>query len=246
VFSAPKYVQQNYSIVFTPILDIRRKANDFEDFLKDSYSIPQVIPIPDDFDANAPRIIFSSEHGFSNIFISQLSITFQVSFDETYQTDEGLRKNYLEERIPILYKLLGLVNAKIAFSGLVTSIDIPSEATEEQLISHLKTVVNAQVPNKTYDIRSMLTYTLDDYYFTNTLIENYRNWNIEESSIDIPRLTNDKVIEKGIRIKVDVNDRYAFNENKNQLSNDTFKNILMHNINESNNLINRIIHNNEV
>lgn len=241
MFNTPKFIQQSYSIVFKPMFDIRRRANDFEDALKEAYSIPQIIPVPDDFDPNAPRIIFGSKHGFSNIFISQLSITLQVSYDENYQTDEGQRIQYLRERIPVLYELLKSVKAEVAFSGLVTFIDISSNASEEDIMRRLRSHLNPDRQEDLYDIRFMFTVVRDNHYFVNTLIENYRVWSNEVSLLHIPRLPTSDSIEHGVRIQVDVNDRYAFNEHGTLSSLQNFETILERNIDETNLIIRRIL-----
>ncbi len=57
-----EYVQAQFSLKFEPQIRIRRYANQIEDFLQQYYGTPQTMPIPDEFAAEAPRIIINSKN----------------------------------------------------------------------------------------------------------------------------------------------------------------------------------------
>ena len=57
-----KFVQAQFSLKYEPQLKIRRSANQIEDLLQEYYGAPQVIPIPDDIAAEAPRIVLSAHN----------------------------------------------------------------------------------------------------------------------------------------------------------------------------------------
>ena len=101
-----EFVQAQFSLKYQPQIKIRRSVNEIEDYLQEHYGTPQTVPIPDDFAAEAPRIILNSHNGHSQISFSQISVDFTVSFDGDYRTDFGLTQEYILERIGILKDLL--------------------------------------------------------------------------------------------------------------------------------------------
>lgn len=90
MFESIKYIQSSFSVSFSRQLQIRRSANTFEDFLKSHFSghygQPQVISVPDELDSEIPRIIFGSRHGFSQVIVSQINMTLNVTYSPDWQT----------------------------------------------------------------------------------------------------------------------------------------------------------------
>src|SRR5215213_5074766 len=109
MFQAARYIQNSFSIIFPRVHDIRRRANAFEDLLRGEYGQPQIISVPDEFAPEVPRIIFESEHRYSQIVISQVSIALNVTYSVDYQIDATKRNPYLVERINSLFALLDLL-----------------------------------------------------------------------------------------------------------------------------------------
>ena len=226
MFKESKFLQNSFVINFSRCTTIRRLANNFEDALKEKlsghYSQPQVIPVPDELDPEVPRLIFTSIHGYSQIIISQISLVFNVIYSPDWQIDISKGKDYLLERSKVLFDLLLEVipNIKIYFCGLTTRVRIPSKLKEEDLISFLKTkfLKDTTITKDIYDIQLRTTKVIEKKFFSNITVQNYRAWEKMEPLIEIPRLSFDKVNEKGIEIIGDFNDRYAFNENKSYYS----------------------------
>ena len=67
-----KFMNAQFSLKFEPQRRIRRSINDIEDLLEQYYNVPQLSPLPDDFAADAPRIILNSKHGHSQIIFSTI------------------------------------------------------------------------------------------------------------------------------------------------------------------------------
>jgi len=80
MFDKAKYIQNGFNISFSRQPEIRRRANDFEDRLKGLYFQPHIVPVPDDLDPEVPRMLFGSEHGFSQIIVSQISLVLNVTY----------------------------------------------------------------------------------------------------------------------------------------------------------------------
>jgi len=224
MFEPPRYVLNGFSISFPRQVDIRRKANGFEDLLNAKlpgyYSQPQVISVPDDLDPEIPRMIFGSQHGFSQIVISQVNLSFNVQYSPNWQTEAENRRQYLDLRIPVLFDLLAVVGVTSPqFCGLSTRVHLPSGATDCQLIRRLAQVLlKANSAQDVYDVQVKSASVVDEKFFGNLMFQNYRIWSMENKPSGLPRLPRQEAIERGLRIDGDFNDRYAFNEQSNYLS----------------------------
>jgi hypothetical protein len=165
-------------------------------------------------DAEFPRIIFGSRHGFSQIVISQVSCSLNVAYSPDWQLDPTKGRTYLLERVPLLFDILRIANInRVSFSGVTTHVHLPSSEDDTTVIAHVcRKLLASQETNDVHDVEIKRTYVVDGKYFNNIVISNYRTWNIDSLSTGILSLSRDRASEKGIRIIGDFNDRYSFNE----------------------------------
>ena len=213
MFSDTKYIENSFNIFFPRQSEIRKQAFALEELLKADYSEPQIIPVPDNFDPEVPRIIFSSKHGFSHILISQVNIIMNVRYSSDYQIDASKGKQYLKERVPRLFQLLAKIDGmKPHFCGLSTRVDIPCNQTDAAVIKHLSSLLlkNGDTKNR-HDVQVKFTDVVENKYFSNITIQNYRTWEIDQSA-SLPALSSSAVTERGVRLGGDFNDRRAYNE----------------------------------
>lgn len=226
LFGQPKYIQNSFSVSFERCTDVRRRVNAMEDLLKGQFSghygQPQVIPIPDELDPEVPRVIFGSQHGFSQIIASQMTLTLNVTYSPDWQVDINKGRQYLKERVAILYALFEVMRGERGyayFCGLTTRFRLQSStddaATVEALISR---ILKNGDGNATYDINLKRTTVVADRFFSNMTIQNYRTWRVEQNLPQIPRLRRDAASERGVEVIGDFNDRYAFNEREDYMS----------------------------
>jgi hypothetical protein len=199
---------------------IRRKANDLEDHLEHSYSPPQTIPIPDEFDPQLPRLIFGSEHGYSQIVVSQISMSLNVSYSPDWQVDINKGRAYLTERAPLLFELLDkLDKIEASFCGLTTTVRLATDQGEEFIIGAIADWMAAEFdPSDTHELRVKKTNIVENRFFNNLTLSNYRVWRIPASVLTTHRLPGKDVRERGLEIVGDLNDRYAYNESDNYKS----------------------------
>lgn len=216
MFSKPRYIQNSFNVVFPRQRTIRRIANDFEDRLRERYFQPQIISIPDELDPEFPRMIFGSEHGFSQIIVSQVSFVLNVTYSPDWQTDISKGKEYLNERIAILFSLLDLLDeAKPFFCGLSTKIHLASTEDDKAILTQIaKTFFKNKDVKNISEIQFKRTEVVSDRFFSNITINNYRTWKIDGGQQGILSLSSKEASERGIEIVGDFNDRYNFNEDK--------------------------------
>lgn len=215
MFQSPRFIQNSFSLFFPRQPTIRRKANDFEDHLQ-GYSQPQIIPVPDDLDPQIPRMIFGSEHGFSQIVVSQINIALNVSYSPDWQTNVENCKAYLVERVPVIFGLIDILeNSQVHFSGLSTNARLTSQESDNSILAHIarKFLLNHDV-SSIHDLQFKQTKVISDRFFSNLTVRNYRVWAIPESVAPVPHLPRNQVAERGIEIIGDFNDRFAYNEDR--------------------------------
>ena len=219
MFDKAKYIQNSFNIFFSRQPDIRRRANDFEDKLKGFYFQPHIIPVPDDLDPEVPRMLFGSEHGFSQIIASQVTLVLNVIYSPDWQVDILKGRQYLFERVPILFGLLDILKGeKPYFCGLSTRVHLSTKTKDEEIIEHLKKLFLKDSTHSMYDVQLKITTALSGRFFSNITLQNYRSWKIEGPQQGIIRFPQNEAPDRGIEISGDFNDRYAFNEDKDYYS----------------------------
>ena len=222
MFDPPKYIRNSFGISFQRQPDIRRNANKFEDILQEHYFQPQIIPVPDDLAPEVPRIIFGSQHGFSQIIVSQINVTLNVEYSLDWQEDISKGKKYLMDRVPILFKLLEIFEeANPHFCGLVTLVRLSAKAEfdEDTVLNSMTSFLHGNTSTEgLHDILLKTTTIVSGQFFNNITLKNYRLWKTEGRQDVLQRLSRGEVFEHGIEIVGDFNDRYRFNENKGYFS----------------------------
>jgi hypothetical protein len=223
-FGAISYIKNSYAITFKRMREIRRKANEAEDFLHQRfgghYGQPQVIPVPDSLDPEVPRLIFGSRHGFSQILISQIGITLNVTYSPEWQKEISKGRVYVMERAKALYELLrALGDSDVFFSGITTKAHLPFAGNDQALLALLRRSVEGYpLVDSLYDWQLKVTTVKEERFFSNMTTQNYRHWQLEEADAGLPRLPRGKINENGLEILGDFNDRYAFHENPSYFS----------------------------
>jgi hypothetical protein len=218
MFEGPRYIQNSFSITFQRDSQVRRKANKFEDLLHEGfeghYGQPQVIPIPDDLDPEVPRMIFSSRHGFSQIIVSQISMTLNVTYSPDWQMDIAKGKSYLKKRSQALFSLLeALGDIPAFFSGLNTRVRLHTARSETDFLKHFRDRIGiSYCADPLHDVLYRETTVHREKFFSNISIQNFRSWSFNQPIQGVPRYSKKAAADRGVEIIGDFNDRYAYNE----------------------------------
>lgn len=242
MFKQPRCIQNSFNIVFPRQLNIRRKANEFEDKLQGQYFQPQIFPVPDDLDPEVPRMIFGSKHGFSQIIVSQVSFALNVNYSPDWQTDRKKRKDYLINRVPTLFKLLGISDiSKPFFCGLATQIRllVDQDANDKDILVHLaRLYLKDESVENYHDLQIKKTEIAENKFFSNITVKNYRSWEFQETTPGILSLSQTDANERGIEIIVDFNNRYMFNESQSYNTDETTATTIIQNgMNEADKIV---------
>lgn len=243
MFESAKYIRNTFGVSFTRQQDIRRYAIQFEDNLKGNYFQPQIISVPDDLDPEVPRMIFGSQHGFSQIVVSQINITLNANYSPDWQKDISKGREHLLERVPILFDLLKILDqAKPCFSGLVTLVRLPATVDESAVLGCLARLSSDSVGVEgLYEIHLKTTRVHSDRFFSNVTMRNYRRWKTDGSQQILPRLSRENPSEQGIEIIGDFNDRFMYNEDSSYFSSqDNVKEIIDQGLSEIRKVIEKV------
>jgi hypothetical protein len=217
MFEAPRYIQSSFSIIFARQQNIRRRANEFEDRLKGQYFQPQILPVPDDLDPEVPRMIFGSEHGYSQIVISQVSCVLNVVYSPDWQLDISKGTKYLLERTPILFDLLKISKIEDPyFCGMTTQVYLRGTSSDRDIIAHLARIfLKDENVENLHDLEIKRASIISNTFFSNIAVSNYRSWSVQGFQSGVFSVSDLEVSERGIGVVSDYNDRYAFNQDKN-------------------------------
>lgn len=206
-----EYVQAQFSLKFEPQIKIRRNANQIEDFLEEYYGTPQTMPIPDDFAAEAPRIVLNSKNGHSQISFSQISVDLTVNFDGEYRADFGLTKEYILQRLNILKDLLKKINiTTFYFAGI--SYNVRLNTRDKTPTEYMAGLLNAEITGMDiYEASQRVAMVEDKTFFVNEQIGTFKEYQGKGTSIpNLLDFKNSKLVSEGVNLVLDVNNRYEY------------------------------------
>ena len=221
-----EFVQAQFSLKYQPQIKIRRSVNEIEDYLQEHYGTPQTVPIPDDFAAEAPRIILNSHNGHSQISFSQISVDFTVSFDGDYRTDFGLTQEYILERIGILIDLLEKIGiCDFYFAGITYNMHLNTE--HQDYISYMRKILGLDECKNMYEATRRVATTVDNQFFVNEQIGTYKEYQNKGASIpNLMDFVNSKLVDEGINLSIDINNRFEYLQTGESKKLDTFDAII--------------------
>lgn len=207
-----KFVQAQFSLKYEPQLKIRRSANQIEDLLQEYYGAPQVIPIPDDIAAEAPRIVLNSHNGHSQINFSQIAVDFTARFDGGFSQDYEQTKEYIKKRVQLLKQALRDIGInEYYFFGLTYNIHLDIGASTP--LDYIKDLLGGNLTSKEnlYEVMQRVASLEEDKFFINQQISTFKEY--QSNGMNIPNLidfTNSKLVAEGVSVSLDINNRYAF------------------------------------
>lgn len=214
-----RITQTDVNIAYPQINDYRKKFILYEDVLSKNFNQANVLPIPEDVQAEIPRIVTQTKYGHSVFNIALTRASFTTGYTDSYQTDWNLCRRYIEQRCGDVYQIIDeLTDGNESYVGLICQIEYYE--LEEKSLDVLKRSFlknNATALGNLQDVQCKLTYVYKDKYYINITLVNVDG-------------NNNDVIEEDdnfIGIILEVNDRYEANRNPAYTSNkDSFDSIL--------------------
>jgi hypothetical protein len=165
---------------------------------------------------SGPAIFFSSQHGHSQILVTSSSAVLNVAYSEDWQTRQDEGRQYLKARVPLLFDVLETLDSRNAlFCGSQTRVQMPSTLEDEEIAAFVaERFTKGTESNRVHDVIVKVTSIVEDLFFNNLTVQNYRSFNLPLFQPSLIRLSRKNAAERGIEITNDFNNRYAFNEDK--------------------------------
>lgn len=199
------------TIRYKKIENLKRTFYNHEDILEGYFVEAAVLPIPDDAPVEVPRIIVKSNNEHSQLNITPVNATLQIKFDKGYEIDWGSCKNYILNKMAIVFELLNkMTYNEYEYIGVVTEIlmnDKYNNGTD--LITN--NLLKSNDLNAIYDMQLKYTFVENENMFVNIVLQNARLYK-ENVNMDVSgALSADNQVKETIGVIVDINDRYGFN-----------------------------------
>lgn len=137
-----------------------------------------------------------------------------MNYSDDWQSDTAKIKEYLRDRIMILYELLDILDGtKARFCGLSITANLRSSSRDDIVLKLLAERFLKSYPGKQlHDIELKQTMVEKGKFYSNITVKNYRVWKVADLSRGTVRLNRADAVERGAQVVADYNDRFAYNE----------------------------------
>ena len=209
-----KVVQSRVTVLYQPIIDIRKKIFELEGAFGDGFLTPQLIPVPDEAPIELPRIEFRSQHGHTLVRFAQVRADLITNFDANFHSNLEKCEKYIRERSELLAKAIDICNPEIAVTALALTIQWPqSNGDEASDLASLQERIFQECmrTNNVEDVRIHRSVKLENNYFLHTNFNNYRVYSANKPlNSPYPRLGELELKEYGLELETEINDRLAY------------------------------------
>ncbi len=219
--------QTMVNITYPMVMDCRKKFIDSEDVLREFFQPANILSVPDQLNAEIPRMIVATKNNHSFLNISLIGATLTTNFDGDFVDNWKYCETYLEARMNAVYNLVDeMTNNDEEYTGLITRLEYtPSDDSAVNIIKKTMLREEGKKLGNPYDISCKFTYIYEDEFFINVSLENVREYKAER--IDGSKALLTETGKSTIGITLDINDRYLANSKKEyRTSKNTFANLL--------------------
>lgn len=201
----------NFCATFNPIADVTKKfINNSQKLLVDDFCTPNILPVPDVLPDDVPRIVTSSNGKHSQIILSKINCSLTTKFDENFSGDLAKCINYFEEKVTTVSDIVNTLNDDstlvLNFLGITTGLIFDNEEALHLLQNNITKIQVEDI----CDIDLQITRIVEERYYINIRISNARLFNKVVNTLSCGFLANE--YHNGIRVTIDVNNRYAFSK----------------------------------
>lgn len=218
LFEHPRYLQSTFTLVLPEQRDITSHEKEIYGRLRPRYFPAQSVQVPSLGNAENPALVFNSQHGHSQIVVGASSVVLNVLYSQDWQTKPPEARQYVHERMGLVFDTAEVFeDVQMLFCGSVTRVHLLSDAADDKVVQALANVFAKNSSTDPYhDLVLRMTTVVDDLFFDNITVQNYRTWNLGlgQGQGSTLRLARKQAVERGVEVAGDFNSRYAFNEGK--------------------------------
>lgn len=209
------------SVTYKKINNLKREFYKNEDnFFKDYFNEPAVLPVPDDAPDEIPRIIIKTLNEHAQLSITPTVTTLHIAYNDGFEKDWDKCAAYIKERMDAVFKFLNVMtDDKYDYIGIVTNVlkDDMESGNAALLADNL--LKSGDISKKLYDINIQYTFVEDDSIFVNIRLQNARLFNEGVAANTAGALSSENQYKETIGAIIDINDRYGFNSKENYYTN---------------------------
>lgn len=215
-----------FTIYFPPNNRVREQLFKLENHFIDFQKPFTLVSLPPDAPIELPRIVAISKNGHSQLTICGSNAQLTTSFDDAYNHDIEKCITYVHQKCKSIVEALSIINegmliddaAKFYYSGLSMSISMDES---DGIINPTKYITEKffkckmNLPEDEVQFRFALV--VDETYYVNIMIQNNRIF--AGGADERGSFANMKIEKEMLQVVLDINDRYAFNHQKDYISN---------------------------
>lgn len=220
-FEEMNIINSSLNLVYPRKIKIQEKFQstlpEINQIIEDYYLPPNFIPVPEEIDPEIPRVVINAINGHNQLVFSQINSKIDANFDYRYQRDVEKCFQYLQTRSELLMGITDCLNIQeTLFQGLTFSAQFPQVREDQEITRYLANTFNRGLNSSLNinDFNQKITFVIDNEHYINIVIGNYRNYNFtnRQDNSMTSSIAEAKLLEKGIFISLDINNRYFFNQ----------------------------------
>lgn len=206
------------NILFSRCENIKKQYILNEDILKEKFNEANILPIPDDAPSEIPRIIVKTKGEHSQLNIAPEAATFQTVYTDEHTEKWELCEEYVKSRIEDVFSLTDkFASEKYKYIGIVTNL-IWNNVMEKGNKTLFHNLFGNTPADNLEDLVVKYTYIEKERYYVNITLQSIKIFNDSDDGV-AGNYGDDNLKAHTIGITLDVNDRYAFNQQKGYNSN---------------------------
>ena len=177
-----------------------------------------ILPIPEQVQDEVPRIIAQTKNGHSVLNIALSVSSFITNYNGEFVSDWNKCKEYLAQRCSDIYQMIdNMTENNNTFVGLITNVEIDDlDGTGLEILKKSLFGVETEKMGELYDLSCKLTYVYKNRYYINITLQNLREFSVQQYSNGRTCITGER--KHTISASIDINDRYAANNDVNYKS----------------------------
>lgn len=177
-----------------------------------------ILPIPEQVQDEVPRIIAQTKNGHSVLNIALSVSSFITNYNGEFVSDWNKCKEYLAQRCSDIYQIIdNMTENNNTFVGLITNVEIDDlDGTGLEILKKSLFGEETEKMGELYDLSCKLTYVYKNRYYINITLQNLREFSVQQYSNGRTCITGER--KHTISASIDINDRYAANNDVNYKS----------------------------
>ena len=189
--------------------NIEDKLDDLQQELEPFKKTVQKLKLGPDAPSEIPRFVATSNYGHSTIIVNNQSVQITTAYDGDYGMDFSKVYSYINSKLTDVINIVNRVlKVKTTYTGL--SVNIETDISDPAKFISDK-FLKLKSNKKAYDNSVKLVYIVDNSLYINFDFATLNS--VKKQTQAINKLSNADIIDQKLGIVVDINDRYAFNQN---------------------------------